>query len=285
MSIAEPLLRDVSDTARWIAYYRALESERPDACFRDPFARRLAGDRGAGIAAAVGPDEDNAWPFVARTVIVDELLLERVREGADLVLSLAAGLDTRPYRLDLPPSLRWVEVDLPRILDDKEAILGDARPACSLERVRLDLADVPGRRALFGRLAGSAARIVVLTEGLLSYLTDEAVTSLARDLAAIPGLSSWILELVSPGLLRVLNAGPSGTLFAAAGMPFLFGPQEGPDYFVPLGFKPVDVRTQVERAARLGRLPAHLRPLALAGQKPRPEGDSIWGAVCRLERA
>ena len=51
----EPLIRDISDTARWMAVYRARESERPDAVFTDPFARRLAGERGEQIA--------NAMPF------------------------------------------------------------------------------------------------------------------------------------------------------------------------------------------------------------------------------
>ena len=59
-----------------------------------------------------------------------------MQHGVDLVVNLAAGLDTRPYRMALPPSLRWVEVDLPDILDYKEEILAGAAPACALERVQ-----------------------------------------------------------------------------------------------------------------------------------------------------
>src|SRR5262245_58532812 len=44
------LVRDVADAARWAAHSRALESERPDALFRDPLARRLAGEHGRSIA-------------------------------------------------------------------------------------------------------------------------------------------------------------------------------------------------------------------------------------------
>jgi len=40
-------ISSVSDTARWVALYRAMESDRPDALFRDPYARRLAGAAGA----------------------------------------------------------------------------------------------------------------------------------------------------------------------------------------------------------------------------------------------
>lgn len=56
-----PLIRNVSDTARWVAFYRAQETERPDAVFRDPFARRLAGQRGEQIAKAMPLGRDNSW--------------------------------------------------------------------------------------------------------------------------------------------------------------------------------------------------------------------------------
>src|SRR4051812_47988637 len=153
-----PLVRDISDTARWVAYYRAQETERRDALFRDPYARALAGERGERIAKAQTCGHKIAWSFMARTVLVDRFIAASVRSGADLVVNLAAGLDTRPYRMDLPRSLRWVEIDLPGILDYKETILKDAAPVCQLERVRLDLSDEPARRAVFARVAAESSR-------------------------------------------------------------------------------------------------------------------------------
>ncbi len=93
-------LRNISDTAHWVAVYRALESERPDALFRDPFARRLAGERGARISEGVAFANRNAWSFVARTMLFDRFISDAVANGADMVVNLAAGLDARPYRLD-----------------------------------------------------------------------------------------------------------------------------------------------------------------------------------------
>src|SRR5262245_8789670 len=132
-------IRDISDTARWMAAYRAQESERAAAVFRDPFARALAGERGWQILKSMPFAEENAWPFVARTHLFDRDIARGIKGGADVVLNLAAGLDTRPYRMDLPASLRWIEVDLTDILDYKEEVLGDAQPVCAVERVRLDL--------------------------------------------------------------------------------------------------------------------------------------------------
>jgi len=62
---AEPqtplLVRNFSDTVLWAAMHRAWEMERPDALFRDPFARKLAGERGEKIATRFSPGRKDAW--------------------------------------------------------------------------------------------------------------------------------------------------------------------------------------------------------------------------------
>src|SRR6266850_2251843 len=113
MSQGEPAIRNISDTALWVAVYRARESDRPDALFRDPYARRLAGERGEQIAKTMEKGQRYEWPYTARTVRFDQIVREQIAQGADTVVNLAAGLDTRPYRMELPASLRWFEVDLP----------------------------------------------------------------------------------------------------------------------------------------------------------------------------
>src|SRR6185312_9954090 len=125
-----PLIRNISDTALWVAYYRALESERPDGLFRDPYARQLAGERGAAIAASQPFLDQNAWSLLARTYLFDQFIHQEVALGADLVVNLAAGLDARPYRMSLPATLHWIEVDLPAILDYKEEVLSTEKPGC-----------------------------------------------------------------------------------------------------------------------------------------------------------
>src|SRR3989442_1276540 len=187
----EPLIRDVSDTARWMAAYRAQETERDDAAFKDPFARALAGERGERIAEAIAKVGDYSWPLVARTYLFDRYVTRLVQHGVDLVVNLAAGLDTRPYRMELPASLRWVEVDLPDILDYKEEILAGATPACALERVRLDLSNVDARRGLFDRLGRGSKQAFIFSEGLLIYLMAQEVGALALDLARPASFQFW----------------------------------------------------------------------------------------------
>src|SRR6516164_5585513 len=191
--MVEPLIRDISDTARWVAVYRARETDRPDAAFQDPFARALAGERGERIAASLA-DANMEWSMVARTYAFDRLLAKEIESGTDLVVNLAAGLDARPYRLDLPRSLRWVEVDLPGMIDYKEQVLGGEKAACELKRVRLDLSNLNARRELFAELGRSATKVLVVSEGLIIYLTRDEVGTLARDLAAQPSFQSWVLD-------------------------------------------------------------------------------------------
>jgi methyltransferase (TIGR00027 family) len=278
------LVRDISDTARWVAYYRAQETDRADALFRDPYARALAGERGEKIAKAQKFADQNAWSFMARTVLFDQFITEAVRNGANLVVNLAAGLDTRPYRMDLPKTLRWVEVDLPGILDYKEGVLKGAAPVCAVERVRLDLSDDAARRAVFARLASGASRTVVMTEGLIIYLSSDQVASLARDLAAVPPFHTWITDLASPGLVKMMTA-RGGDMVAAAGAPFKFAPAEGPEFFVPLGWKPVKVSSLLKTAGRLNRLPFFLKLIALLPERKKPAPNQPWSAVIQLERA
>jgi len=60
--------------------------------------------------------------------------------------------------------LQWIEVDFPAMIDYKEEVLAGEKPRCALERVRMDLADLAGRRALFQRLGSNAKKALVLTE-------------------------------------------------------------------------------------------------------------------------
>ena len=90
------LVRGVADTALWVAYFRACESKRSDAIFRDPFAERLAGERGFQIANTLREGNKQEWVWVARTYLCDRFLERKIQEGADLVLNLAAGILTIP---------------------------------------------------------------------------------------------------------------------------------------------------------------------------------------------
>jgi methyltransferase (TIGR00027 family) len=273
-------VRNISDTALWVAYFRALESQRPDALFRDPYAERLAGERGFEIANALPDGTKHEWAWVARTYLFDQFLLREVREGAELVINLAAGLDARPYRMQLPATLQWIEVDLPEIISYKEGILREDQPKCRLERIPMDLSDLATRRSYFRELNRMARRIVVLSEGLLIYFTCEEVGSLARDLAVGSHFRSWIIDLASPGQLKLMQR--TGRHLSEAGAAFKFAPREGPDFFVQHGWKPNDVQGLLKTAAKFKRPPNDM--LAWLPEPKRAPGNYPWTGVCLLKK-
>jgi methyltransferase (TIGR00027 family) len=201
------------------------------------------------------------------------------------VINLAAGLDTRPYRMDVPPSLQWIEVDLPEITEYKEEVLANDKPKCQLRRVRLDLADRPARRALFAELGGRAKRAVVVSEGLLVYLEEQAAGELARDLADQKTFRRWIGDLASPGLVKMMKK-KMGAELERANAPIKWGPEEGPAFFEKHGWKIVEVRSMLHTAAGLKRLPFMMRLVALFPAPPNGRaGKQPWSGAMVLENA
>ncbi len=285
MNSKEPLIRNVSDTARWVAFYRARETERSDALFRDSLARRLAGPRGEEISIAMSWSRHDLWPWTMRTVLIDQFITDQVAQGVDTVINLAAGFDARPYRMNVPVSLNWIEIDLPELIDEKEKILADEKPRVRLERIRLDLADSAARRDIFEKLGPRTKKALIITEGLLVYLTREQVAELANDLARPPSFRRWAIDISSPALLRLLAKSFARHL-GEANAPFKFGPPEGVEFFAPAGWKPLQIHTMLHAAARLKRLPLFLRIMAtLMPEKKTPPGNRrLWGACCLLGR-
>src|SRR5713226_6238291 len=262
-------ISSVSDTAWWVAMYRAMESERPDALFHDHYARRLAGEMGEKILSAMPQGRRWAWPMITRTAVMDEIIMRLVTEqGADTVLNLAA-------------ELRWIDVDLEGILSYKEAALAGERANCVIEFVKADLRDQATRRALFQRVGASARRALVISEGLLVYLTPEDVTALATDLAAQPAFRWWLIDLGSPQLLEWLRR-TWGNQLQSGNAPMIFAPAEGSAFFAPAGWREAEYHPMLDAAVRLHRAPkvAWLwRLLALLASKKRREQFKRFSGV------
>jgi methyltransferase (TIGR00027 family) len=275
-------IRHISETAHWTAVYRARETDAQCPLFRDRYARRLAGCRGEEIAKFLPYGNRHSWAWVIRTYLFDEFIMEQTRQGTDMIINLAAGLDARPYRMDLPATLTWVEIDLPDILAYKEDILRGENAACVIERISLDLADRKSRRKLFTALGARSSRALIVTEGFVIYLTAEQVGFLATDLAALESFRVWVLDIVSPGLLRMLRRN-IGAQLSRSGCSLQFGPSEGPGFFSSNGWKPVEVRSLMKTAVLKKRSPFAVRLLALLPESSGRQGTLPWSGVALLE--
>ena len=246
------LIDHVSDTALWVAFYRGRETKRSDALFHDPWAEILAGEKGKRIALGLPSKIFTHWGLVVRTKAIDRFILEILTsQKVDMVLNLGAGLDARPYRLALPEKLKWVEVDLPDILAYKENLLKEAKPVCRLERIPGDLLNEDFRNVLFARLNKESQKVLIVSEGFLTYLTPDQGNSLIECFNKQSGFRYWILGYLSGKSVKAFNKGLVKYLTPDAQA--RFSVENWMDYFIQRSWKPMDIVPTLDEAARLRR--------------------------------
>jgi len=275
--VTNTLINDVSDTAFWIAHYRSVETARPDALFKDPLAGVLAGTRGKDIANSMPRSMVTAWAIVMRTCIIDDHIRLAINEGTDAVLNLGAGLDTRPYRMELPASLNWTEVDYPHVIDYKEQRLAQEIPRCRLSRIKCDLADDTARRRMLTEVNASTKKLLVLSEGVIPYLSSDQIATLADDLRNLDHAKYWLVDYFSPQLLKYRQRHMGDRTQNA---PFKFAPDDWLGFFEKHGWQCRNIRYLAEEADRLKRqihLPAWEALLANIQQRlmPKARRDSF----------
>jgi methyltransferase (TIGR00027 family) len=215
-------LEGVSETALGAAEMRAEESSRPDRLFEDPYA--------AAFVAAAPPlfpdlpsvdDDPNLAAlkdeFLAgmaiRTRFYDEFLATACAAGSRQVVLLAAGLDTRAFRLDWPVGTRVFELDLPNLFTFKEAVLEEqgATPRCARTVVAVDLRDDwPAQLVAAGFERGVPSAWTA--EGLLAYLsnddTERLLTTIGEQSATGSELSFEYDDFAADSTLSQVRAMP-----------------------------------------------------------------------------
>ena len=214
----------VADTGLLVAAMRAHETTRDDRLFADPFAERLAGERGRELFAAglVASGERSSVQIVVRTRFWDEALLRAAQTIRQIVV-LAAGMDARAYRLPWPDGTVVYELDQPHVLAAKADLLAGEQPRCHRVPVGVDLAgDWPAATRSAG--LDPAAASVWLIEGLLQYLDEAAVGALFERVDALSAPGSVLLyDVVGKTLLESEFMAPVVESMARNGAPWLFG--------------------------------------------------------------
>jgi len=217
-------------SARLIAALRALESERPGALIRDPFARVAAEAHGMLLAERFLIASPQLLPMVAaRTRHCDELLLGM--EGLEQVVLLGSGLDLRPFRLRLPSTITVYEVDFPAMLVERERVVSALGLNADCERVGVGL-DLELEDLVVGlRSAGldASKRTLFVSEGTSMYLDAEANGRTLRAVAELMGNPEsrlWIDHVRSDLFTRRMEW-PAVDSFLDSmerlGEPFVFG--------------------------------------------------------------
>ena len=268
----EPPMTGVGNTARWIAASRACESELAQPLFSDPYARELAGDAGFELQrlmrAAMGVPGDGPDLYLSiRTKFLDDALHNTVRSrGLHQVVILAAGMDTRAFRIPWPAGVRVFEVDREEVFDHKEAVLGraGASPSCDRHVVRANLATAwtaTLTAAGFDRSKPAA----FLIEGLLMYLEEAEAQAVLAAVATVAAPGSWIAaDVVNPEVLTSPYMSRYMTALREAGSPWKFGIEDPESFFRQRGWSPTVVQPG-DPEASYGRWPFPTAPRAMPG--------------------
>ncbi|MBO0890151.1 MAG: class I SAM-dependent methyltransferase [Acidothermales bacterium] len=218
----------VGITALGVAATRAMETARDDALIDDPYAAKFverAGERlpvplptslGAAMALGNGAGEDADWRrfFVAmagymgvRTRFFDDWFDDATASGVRQVVILAAGLDTRAFRLSWPDGTTVFEIDQPRVLEFKDEALADegAVARCARHTVPIDLREDWSDALLREGLAPDRPT-AWLAEGLLPYLPAEAAGELFETVERLSAAGSRLAaEHMDPRARDVLR--------------------------------------------------------------------------------
>ena len=214
------ITESVGATALGVAAARAAETESDNPLVRDPFARvflNAAGDgmwnwfAGSTLPAEIEEAEPDLKPrmqgmvdyMAARTSFFDRFFLDATRAGVQQVVILAAGLDSRAWRLPWPDGTTVYELDQPRVLEFKSATLRDngVQPTCTLVHVPIDLRhDWPA--ALLQAGFDTSAPSAWSAEGLLPFLPAVAHELLFERVQALSAAGSRIaVEAPGPDFL------------------------------------------------------------------------------------
>lgn len=262
----------VSFTAQWMAAARALESERPDALFVDPLARDLAAPRGFElIDRYVG---GGLLPFIAiRTKFLDDSVLAlRPADGIGQVVLIAAGMDTRAYRLDWPDGVVVYEVDHGPLIAEKQRRLDalDAKPLVERRAVSADLTTEWLPDLVDAGFDPSKPTLWV-AEALTFFLTEEQAAGLLTTLggASAPG-SKLAFDILGRALLRSPFSKPFLDTLRADGTPWIFGTDEPEEFVADNGWQVTELKEPGHPGAGEHRWPYAVQP------RDRRGANRLW---------
>jgi methyltransferase (TIGR00027 family) len=195
----------VGSTALFVATARALEAQKPDPLVIDPFAEvfcRAVGGDAADVLDGKVPEHQLKTPdwgehFVnfqgARTKYFDTYFGQAADAGVRQIVILAAGLDSRAYRLPWPDQTTIFELDRPQVLDFKREVLNrqGAKPKAERREVAIDLReDWP--QALRDSGFDAAKPSAWIAEGLLIYLPAAAEEQLFTGIDGLAAPASHV---------------------------------------------------------------------------------------------
>lgn len=269
-------------TARWAAAQRARESQRPDRLFDDPLATALAGPEGAEmlrLSELNNPrSKQTAEYMVVRTRFLDDFLLRTVNapdSPRKQVVMLAAGMDTRAFRLPLPPDTVFYELDQPAVLALKQELLQRIEAPAPVRRIPVAVDLLSDWIAALETAGFQRARPAVwFLEGLLFYLKEPEVRRLLDGISQCAARHSALAaDMISASFLTSPWTQAALQSMKERGMGWYWGTDDPEQFFGAFGWEAAAVQPG-EESANFGRWSEPVFPRA---QRELPRSFFVTG--------
>jgi len=277
-------------TALLTAYARVQEARETTKLFDDPLAAMFiaaasdaeVSDQGKlpRLGPAVDDNSSALWNgfrfyICERTPFYDEHVLRAVAAGCRQVVLVAAGLDSRAFRLGLSENATVFELDQDAVLDFKQRVLDqhDVVPSCRRVPVQVDFRDDWSQALTAAGFDGTQPTIWI-AEGFLMYLSRDDADRLITTITALSAPGSHFVGDYFSGRWRESDVETSDEQEHAAWNlvrnAFLYGPADvGPAAWLARhDWVAGQVTTITELGSRHGR---HVPP-----EYARPSGPLVW---------
>ncbi|HEY9657236.1 MAG TPA: SAM-dependent methyltransferase [Allocoleopsis sp.] len=229
----------IAHTALIVAAKRAIEQQRADRLFDDPFAEKLAAseipvllERWQAKGDLEGLKRIRTRYVAIRTRVFDDFILA-CHESATQIVILGAGLDARAFRLPFIANTRLYEIDCAAVLNYKAMVLASDVPRCQRIAIASDLSQ-DWKTALLQQGFLPSQPTTWLLEGVLMYLTDDLAHQVVHTLSELSAPQSYLAaDLVS---VRSLQTGTETT--GRVRRHWQFGTDDPAAFFTAYGWNP-----------------------------------------------
>ncbi len=230
----------VAKTSLMTAAMRAVETQRTEAqgrLFSDPYAELLAGDEGLFLLKKAISETGEQPAIAIRTAFMDRKISAFLEQGVRQVVMLAAGMDTRSYRMNFPEETKVFELDRDAVFEYKHEKLKNLAPKCEHKTLAVDLRE-EWQSKLIRAGFRSEDRTLWLVEGLLMYLEEaQAVNLFSRINALALPKDILLFDILSRTLLEAPYMQKQLQFLESIGAPWRFGINEPEEFMNRLGWQ------------------------------------------------
>ena len=188
-------IHGVPETMLQTLYARAAYSQKKNAKFHDDRAVEIVSRMDYDFSLA-GKDAMMSKGVIARTLLLDRMAGDFIRKNPkSTVINIACGLDTRVYRLNTPPSVRWYNLDLPETIEVRRRFLPENGNITMIAKSAMD-------ESWADEIEEPEGRVLVIIEGLSMYLSEQDVRQMLSIISRRFERAEVIMEVMNPWVVK-----------------------------------------------------------------------------------